>query len=276
MNNISKLVSHYSRNGLVERLTRALDDAGLQNEGQISWAELAPLDQFHTRGLEATIELAELAELPAKAKIIDVGAGLGGPSRYLAASFDCMVQGIDITPEFVEAATYLARRCGLDGRVEYRCADALALPFDDCTFDLAWSQHVAMNIADKDRLYSEIFRVLRPGGRFAVYDVTAGDVGEVIFPVPWSAGADTSFLLSPDAMRTKLEHAGFRTVCWADRSRDGVDWFDARNARQANPASTSLGQHIPMGAEFGTMIRNLDRNLREGRVRLTEAVLERP
>lgn len=274
MNDTSKLTRHYGRDGLVGHLSRALNDAGL-NQDRLSWADLAVLDQFHTRGLEATIGLAEIAGIPAKAKVIDIGSGLGGPSRYLAANFGCTVKGVDLSPQFVEAATFLAVRCGLEGNVEYRCADALALPFEDGSFDLAWSQHVAMNIAERARLYSEILRVIRPGGRFAVYDVTAGEKGELIFPVPWSPGPETSFLLSPEAMRSALELAGFRVVSWTDRSRDGIEWFDRQKARAGQPSSP-LGLHISMGPEFATMSANLARNLRDERVRLTEAVLERP
>ena len=274
MNDMSKLIRHYGRDWLIGHLSRALNDAGL-NQDRLSWVDLAALDQFHTRGLEATIELAEIAGIPAKAKVIDIGSGLGGPSRYLAANFGCTIKGVDLSPQFVEAATFLAVRCGLEGNVEYRCADALVLPFEDGSFDLAWSQHVAMNIAERGRLYSEILRVIRPGGRFAVYDVTAGKKAKLIFPVPWSPGPDTSFLLSPEAMRSALELAGFRVVTWTDRSRDGIEWFDRRKARGGQPSS-SLGIHISMGPEFATMSANLERNLREERIRLTEAVLERP
>jgi len=268
------LIDHYGKDGLVGRLSQALDEAGL-NQDRVSWSELSALDQFHTRGLEATIELAQLAGIPAGAHVIDIGSGLGGPSRFLAAKFGCLVKGIDLSPEFVAAAGFLTKRCGLDGSVEYRCADALALPFDDHTFDLAWSQHVAMNIADRDRLYREIFRVLRPGGRFAVYDVTAGDAGEILFPVPWSPGPGTSFVLSPEDMRARLTRAGFRVISWADRSRDGIEWFDRRKAGRGAAKPSSLGLHVAMGPDFLVMSQNLERNLREGRVSLTEAVLER-
>lgn len=275
MNDTSKLIRHYGRDDLIAHLSRALNDAGL-NHDRVSWADLAALDQFHTRGLDATVELAELAGISPGAKVIDIGSGLGGPSRYLAANFNCTVKGVDLSPEFVGAATFLAIRCGLEGIVEYQCANALNLPFEDASFDIAWSQHVAMNIADRGRLYSEILRVLRPGGRFAVYDVTAGEESELVFPVPWSPGADTSFLLSAEKMRSALLLAGFRVETWADRSQDGIDWFDNRMARASADSSSRLGIQISMGPEFPAMAANLERNLREGRIRLTEAILLRP
>jgi len=272
--NQSMLVNHYGKDGVVGRLSRALNEAGLDSDG-VSWVDIAPLDQFHTRGLEATIEMAELAEVRRKAKVVDIGSGLGGPSRYLAAQFDCHVEGIDLSQEFVDGATFLAQRCGLDGKVNYRQGDALALPFESRSFDLAWTQHVAMNIADRHGLYSGIFRVLRPGGRFAAYDVTKGDGGEILFPVPWSPGLATSFVIPPKDMRATLERAGFRIVASADRSAQGVEWFDRRKAR-GGTQTPALGIHVAMGSEFAQMSANLERNLGEERITLTEIVAERP
>jgi ubiquinone/menaquinone biosynthesis C-methylase UbiE len=97
--------------------------------------------------------------------------GIGGPSRYLAKTYGCRVAGLDLTPEFCQVAAMLAERTGLAGKVEYREGDALAMPFADRSFDVVWSQNVAMNIADRDRLYREIRRVLRPDGRYAFSDV---------------------------------------------------------------------------------------------------------
>jgi SAM-dependent methyltransferase len=273
-----KVIQHYGgRDGLTERLDAALEAAGLADR-QLSPADLAPLDQFHTRGMAATVELADAAGIGRGMKVIDIGSGLGGPSRYLAATFGCRVQGVDLSPSFVEAATYLGERAGLGDKVAYDCADALALPYDDGAFDLAWTQHVAMNIADRARLYAEVHRVLCPGGRFAIYDVVAGANGPLLFPVPWSRGPETSFLVTPASMRATLEAQGFRVSVWADRTEAGIAWFEAQQkARETAPASLPpLGIHVAMGAEFPAMAANLGRNLREGRAGLIQAVLERP
>jgi SAM-dependent methyltransferase len=279
MSEVGEIVRHYDRGDIRTKLEEALKWAGL-GEGRLSPSDLAPLDQFHTRGLAATVELAEATGILPGSEIIDVGSGLGGPSRYLAATFDCRVHGIDLSPAFVAASTYLAERAGLAGKVKYECADAQAMPYESRRFDLAWTQHVAMNIADRARLYDEVHRVLRPGGRFAIYDVVAGRGGPVHFPVPWSRGPETSFLVTPDGMRRVLEHAGFRIVDWKDSTETGAAWFaeqrKARAAAQAAGASPpALGLHIAMGADFPSMSANLGRNLIERRVGLIQAVLER-
>ena len=267
---------HYDSNGLIGRLRDALAESGLSGR-RLSAVDLAPLDQFHTRGMAATVELAEAAGSAATDTVLDVGSGLGGPSRYLAASFGCNVVGIDLTQSFVEAATMLSQLTGLGDMVRYQCADALAMPFADASFDVAWSQHVAMNIADRPRLYAEIHRVLKPVGRFAVYDVVAGSGEALHFPVPWSGGPDTSFLLRPDVMREVLERQGFRVQAWVDRTADGIAWVrQQQQARaEAGVAKPILGLHLAMGPDFPRMSANLGRNLLEGRVGIQQAVLTR-
>jgi SAM-dependent methyltransferase len=276
MTDTMPLAEHYAGGGLASRLAAALQAAGLSGH-PLAGADLAPLDQFHTRGLAATVELSRAAGIATQDAVIDVGSGLGGPSRYLAATYGCTVQGIDLSPAFVEAATYLAERTGLTDRVTYAQGDALALPFADGGFDVAWSQHVAMNIADRDRLYAEIHRVLKPGGRFAVYDVLAGPEGPPHFPVPWSRGPETSFLVDPATMRAVLERQGFTVRDWVDRTVDGVAWVGQQAALRAKAAAGAprLGLHLAMGEDFPKMSANLGRNLLEGRVGLLQAVLSR-
>ena len=174
---------HYGTTSLVQRIDEALHRAGLA-DGIIGWADLAPLDQFHVRGLGATRELAEALGIDAGAHVLDVGCGLGGPARLLAATYGCQVTGIDLSQPFIDAARMLTERSGLADRVTFLQADALDLPFADAFFDHVWTQHVGMNIADRAGLYAAIYRLLKPGGRLAIYDVVAGDGGRRFTPCP--------------------------------------------------------------------------------------------
>lgn len=261
---------HYGTTSLIRRIEEALHRAGLA-DGIIGWADLAPLDQFHVRGLGATRELAEALGIDAGASLLDVGCGLGGPARFLAATYGCHVTGIDLSQPFIEAARTLTERCGLAGRVTFLQGDALDPPFTDASFDHAWTQHVAMNVADRVGFYRSIHRVLKPGGRLAIYDVVAGDGGPPIYPVPWARVPEFSFLLTPKAMRNALTRAGFKVASWIDQTNACHAWADEIQAkRQSSPAP--LGLHVVMGPEFAEMVANLGRNLEEGRIRVIQAV----
>ena len=267
--------THYGNGDLVARVEGALRDAF--GDGPIGWEALAPLDQFHVGGAAATAALAAKLAIPAGARVLDVGCGLGGPSRHLATLFDGTVTGIDLSAPFIDVATLLTRRCGLDGRVTHQVGDATALPFADASFDIAWTQHVAMNIADRAGLYAGIHRVLRPGGRLALYDVVAGEAGPLHYPVPWARDPADSTVLTAAATRTVLEAAGFAVVEWTDATAAGLAGLQAQvAAAQDRPeALRPLALPLVMGADFPALAANLGRNLREGRAALLQAVLTR-
>ena len=274
----SAVVSHYAATSLRTQIGDALHQTGLAgNNDLINWKDLAPLDEFHVRGLAATEELAAELQIAPEATVLDVGSGLGGPSRFLAATYGAHVTGIDLSPSFVDAATMLSERTGLAHRTTFRVADALALPFEDSSFDHAWTQHAAMNIHDRARLYSEIFRVLKPGGLFAIYDVIGGNGEPLIFPVPWAREPAISFLLTSDALRDVLMATGFEVVAWTDTTAIANEWIARQqDARSRAPSSPAIGLHLVTPPDFPVMMANLGRNLVEGRARMLQAILKRP
>src|SRR5262249_27040557 len=164
------VAEHYTRRALGDVILAALKAAGKDVE-HLSPDDLAPGDEFHSGGRKATVRLAQLAQIDGSNRVLDVGCGIGGPSRYLASNFGCQVTGLDFTAEFIALAAMLAQRTRLADKVSYRQGDALDLAFADASFDLVWSQNAAMNIADRDRLYGEMRRVLVAGGRLAIQEV---------------------------------------------------------------------------------------------------------
>ena len=265
-----KVREHYAATRLTELIRSALTTIAPEGE-TLTVAQLAPVDQFHLRGILATKELAGAAALEPSSRVLDLGCGIGGPARYLAATFGNMVTGVDLSPGFIDAATYLTARCGLSERVTFQTGDAFDLPFQDSAFDAVFLQHVAMNIEDRAALYAEVHRILTPGGRFATYDVVLGD-GDVVYPVPWARVASTSFLLGESDTRTALERAGFQAVLWRDDSQTVVDWF---KATLAGPPASGPNLGVVLGPDFLAMTANLARNIREHRVGVLSAVLTR-
>jgi ubiquinone/menaquinone biosynthesis C-methylase UbiE len=268
----SQVSTHYTHDGnLLGAIDAALVKAG-KNTAKLTLEDLAPVDEFHVRGREATAELGALLGLQSGDLVIDVGSGLGGPSRQLAAAYKCRITGIDLTDEYCRVASALAERVGLSSVVRYQQGSALAMPFADASFDVAYTQHVAMNIADKGALYREIARVLKPGGRFGIYDLLQGLGGGVHFPVPWAKDQSTSFLATPDDMRKLLVDAGFQITVWNDTSEKGKEWFKAMDKRLNEKGPPALSFQVLMGSSFVTMSRNQVRNLMESRILPTEIV----
>jgi SAM-dependent methyltransferase len=262
---------HYAHASLLDLIVGALERGG-KNLENLSPDDLAPIDEFHTRGRTATVELAKLVAFGGTENVLDVGSGLGGPSRFLAKTYGCRVTGIDLTPQFVAVAEQLTRLTRLSELVSYRQADARSIPFEAATFDVVWSQNVAMNIADRARLYAEIRRVLRPGGKYALSDIVRGAGGEPYYPMPWARTADTSYLLTEEATRLALERAGFAILAWENTTEQAIAAAVARAGATSLPP---LGLHLLFGTAWPTITANQLRNYREGRTGVIHGVLAR-
>jgi SAM-dependent methyltransferase len=150
------------------------------------------------------------------------------------------------------------------------------MPFADARFDVAYTQHVAMNIEDKARLYGEVWRVLKPGGRFGVYDLLQGPGGDVVYPVPWARDASTSFLVAGPELRALLEAAGFTVVTWRETAVEARQWLDQMKTRMAEPDPPPSALRLLLGDDYRPVVQNIFRNLTEDRVRPTEVICRKP
>lgn len=267
--------AHYGTGGLACAILNGLRAAGKDPEAPTP-EDLAPVDQFHTGGKPATVELARRAGLAAGMNVLDVGGGIGGPARTLAAEFGCAVTVLDLTDEFCRVGEMLTARTGLSDRVSFRHGSALEMPFPDSSFDAVITQHSSMNIEDKERLYAEIRRVLRPGGPLALHEIMAGTVQPIHFPVPWARRPALSFLRPPDEVRALLAASGFKERTWIDVTAPALEFFRQRAGAAAQQAALPpLGLHLQLGPDFALMFANQVRNIQERRVAIVQAVLER-
>ncbi len=266
--------SHYcDSSGLADEIADRLRSSG-KDLNELTAADLTTIDEFHIRGRLATLELAEQMKLTKDTRVLDIGSGLGGPARTLADSYGCHVTGLDLTQAFCDAAQVMSGWVSLDDRTAFQQGDATNLPFEDNHFDAAMTIHVAMNIPDKDKVYSEARRVVKPGGIFAVYDVLQGEGGDVLFPVPWAREPSISHLATPDEMKSLLTGTGFKILDVHDSTDESQSWFEARAARIEESGPPAVSFQAFLGGDYPEMVRNQVRNLTERRIRTVSYICE--
>lgn len=266
---------HYGHTNLGENILAAYERAG-KDIHSLTRDDISSFDEFHTRGRDASRELAHLVDLRAGEKVLDIGSGVGGPARTLAGEFGCEVVGLDLVDEYCRTADMLTARVGLSDRVTFRQGDVLDMPFDDGSFDVVWSQHMTMNIENKMRLFREVRRVLRPGGRFVLYEICAGSASTIYYPVPWAGDSTINFLATAGELQEMLKDLGFNELVWKDVSKISLEWFLRMVAAMAARPKDKppLGLNLIMGKTTPEKAKNLIRNLQEDRVRVVQGVLK--
>ncbi len=271
----ANVIKHYSRGDLQERLLEALRAEG-RDPDHLHQDDLAGADEFHIGGIKSTEDLARGAGIHSDSRVLDVGCGIGGPARLFAQRFGATVHGVDLTPEFVQVARSLTERTGLSGQVSFSEASALALPFAQDEFDVATMLHVGMNIEDKAALFAEVFRVLKPGGIFAIYDVMRMGDDEPTFPLPWSTVPADSYVRTPLDYSDGLEAAGFAVDSERNLRGFGVEFMERGQARAAEKGPSPLGPLLVLGPDGPPRMANLLAAFRNHALAPVEIFARRP
>jgi len=272
-NNERVVAQHYGDPNLLKRIFKGLEAAGadlscLQPE------DLAPVDEFHIGGRKATAHAIEKMSLSEDQHVLDIGCGIGGTARYMAAQIGCKVTGIDLTPEYISIAKTLTDLTGLGSKVTYKVASALAMPFESETFDAAITIHVAMNIPERAALYREIARVMKPGATLCIYDVMKKSDESFSFPVPWAQSADSSHLTTPEEMRTLLDDAGFDVREVDDRTDFALNFFK-QTLTVAADGPPPLGIHLIIGTSAPEKLKNMQSNIENGYITPVQIIANR-
>jgi sarcosine/dimethylglycine N-methyltransferase len=267
VNNIT-IHAQYSTGLSRRNIEQALISAGLDLD-HLKPTDLGMLEDFHTMGRYATSQLVDLVAISSEDEVLDAGSGVGGTARYVADRCGCPVTAVDLTREYCETARWLNRLVGLDEQIDVRAADVTALPFADARFQVVFSQHVQMNVADKGRLYRETRRVLAPGGRLVMWDITSGEGGEPDYPLPWADQPALSHLVASEQLHAIVESCGFAIECWSDLTEQASTMMHTLLALPPNP----LGLHAFV-ADFAEKANNLTAALADGRLRVIQGVAQ--
>lgn len=256
---------HYGNGEIITKIFKGFDLAD-KNINSLTVDDLSPVDEFHTRGKQSTLEVAELVDLKPTDHVLDVGCGLGGTARYLAEHYKCSVFGIDLTEEYISAGTKLTELVGLSDHVELRQGNALQIPYEKNRFDIVWTEHVQMNIDDKTGFYSELARVLKPGGHLLFHDVFFGALASPHYPVPWAEDESLSSLVTESEARMIMEGVGFEIAHWIIKVKESVEFFRKGLSLMETDGPPPLGIHLLMGENAKEKLGNYYLNLLESRV----------
>ena len=255
---------YYGISGILNSILDTLEFSGKYPE-TLKPDDLSPIDEFHTRGKESTVELASLAQLQPHHRVLDVGCGLGGSARYIANEHGCSVVGIDLTDEYVDVANKLTELVKLADKVSFKQGSALELPFPSENFDIVWTEHTQMNIADKEKFYGELSRVLKPNGRLVFHDVFLGTAREPHYPTPWAEYDSLSSLCTQEEAKSAIQNSNLKVNEWEDKSKKSLEFFKEIIKKTEKSGPPPLGFHLLMGKTAKTKLLNIARNLEEDR-----------
>lgn len=269
------IADHWGKGDVYGLIVSALNKMSKPLES-LTVEDLAPVDHFHARGFPATVELADRLPIKAGQHILDIGCGLGGPARYLAKRFQCSVSGVDITEPFVVAANKLTALLRMEQNVRIEHGDGHRLPHPDSHFDGAYTQHVTMNVADRQRFFAEAYRVLKPGAFFALTEHGLGAKGDPHYPLPWSVDGTGAYLVPPSETRAVLAKSGFEDIVIEDTGAKYLAAYKMAIEKAEMGALPPLGIHILMGETALQKTRNAARNIEEGRTRPIQLICRKP
>src|SRR5260370_10615189 len=261
-----QIETQYSTGASRQAIEQALVAAG-KDLGHLQPADLALLEDFHTMGRIATIQLADLVQITPDDEVLDAGSGIGGTARYVAERSRCHVVAVDLTEEYCATARWLNQLAGLDDRICVRQADVTDLPFEDATFTLMFSQHVQMTVGDKVLLYVEARRGLAAGGRLALWDIVAAEDGRPDFPVPWADRPEYSHLTTSDRLRMAVGTSGFEIEQWHDLTGQAAAMM--HTLLRLPPSPIGLHAFVP---NFERKAKNLTAALADGRLRAVQGI----
>ena len=266
--NDKAISEHYGISGILNSILDSMESSG-KNLQSLEPNDLSPIDEFHTRGKESTIEIANLAQIQSHHNVLDVGCGLGGSARYIADEYGCSVIGIDLTDEYIDVANKLTEFVKLTDKVSFKQASALELPFPSENFDIVWTEHTQMNISNKEKFYSELSRVLKPNGRLVFHDIF-GTSDMPHYPTPWAEHESISSLCTQEEAKNAIEKSNLIIDEWIDKSKLSMEFFKEMVKKVESSGPPPLGFHLLMGETAKEKLLNQALNLEENRVTIVQ------
>ena len=253
---------HYSIQNLPERILNALAKAK-NGSSNYTKDDFSAFDEFHIRGKQATNILANMVPVKEGMKILDLGCGIGGPARTLASEYHTEVVGLELVEEYYQTAKILSELVHMQDMTKFFQGSAIDVPFGNESFDLVWLQHMSMNIQDKKKLFSEVYRLLKNGSKLAFYEICKGSGKSFYYPVPWATNQKINHLIPISELLSLLNQLGFKEITVQNVTQDSLTWFKGVLERAKLGPVNPLGLHLVGGDDFGLKAKNIVRNFEE-------------
>ena len=223
----------------------------LQHSPSRNWnaEDFSGIDQLHLGGVPATLEL--LSWLPNKNKDgcglndnscgLDIGCGLGGTSRLLADMRSYKMVGLDLNPQYIEAATLLNQTITPQPKCQFLVGNSLNLPFPKHTFNFVISQHASMNIEQKETLLKGLYSVLKPQGHLLIHEIMLqpkASESDVLYPTPWAHHKNESHLCHWSTFKDLALSIGFKVDKFEDNTQAELAWIHQARGQKLKPPFT--------------------------------------
>jgi ubiquinone/menaquinone biosynthesis C-methylase UbiE len=196
---------------------------------------------------------------------------VGGPARRIASRYGASVWGVELSEPLYQSAVQLTTLVGLQEHVHFKHASALDLPFPADTFDVVVLQHVAMQISEKEQLFGECARVVKPGGCLAMHEIFSGNDEPLTYPLAWAAEPAMSSLEPFEQCSSRLAHLGFQVGQFVDLSEEGRQFhqhnFEAAEAALARPEGEQE-RAVEILERRMRASRAMEKNIRIGAIRV--------
>jgi len=227
----------------IGRIYRELGELGKMAEDPLTVDELSAFDQLHYHGTQALDVTMAMIGVDGQQRWLEIGSGLGGPARYLAAYSDAHVTALELQPDQHEVACSLTARCGLEGRVEHVCGNFLEFERAPGSFEAIVSWLALYHIPERQRLLENCHRLLVPGGRFYTEDLTArGDIEDAQRKL---LERDLYAITLPhiNEYQQDLVNAGFEVEICTSMSSDWAEFVRVRLAAYRADRARNLRVH---------------------------------
>lgn len=210
-----------------KRIFRELDNLGFKENEGIDAQSLFSFDQLHYHGVQSVKECIEALKIKKADKLLEIGSGWGGPSRYIAHMVGANVEALELQKDYHDVGCSLTERCGLADRVEHVCTDFLNYENKSNHFNNIVSWLALYHIPNRQKSCMRIFELLKPGGRVFIEDLTVCDRNA---NVNWDLLKKDLFansLICLDDYKSYFQNVGFKidvcedmTINWTEFTRN--------------------------------------------------------